>query len=167
MKASAAAASTGQPDLPNDNFDTGEITGPGKYRLNDETHAKWLHALAKQNFSGASPEVRAELLEFFGHPDAPYATKRKPKDWAKVQAELEQALHISDLNTINKILENENLAKHYRAIESSARLKTDRCHTLGLIAICCLGIVELFKRINLAFQSLSVHTIGIDFGLAR
>jgi hypothetical protein len=34
--------------------------------------------------------VRAELLEFFGHPDAPYATKRKPKDWAKVQAELEQ-----------------------------------------------------------------------------
>jgi Zinc dependent phospholipase C len=81
---------TGQPDLPNDNFDTGEITGPGKYRLNDETHAKWLHALAKQNFSGASPELRAELLEFFGHPDAPYATKRKPKDWATVQAELEQ-----------------------------------------------------------------------------
>ena len=81
---------TGQPDLPNDNFDTGEITGPGKYRLNDETHAKLLDALAKQNFSGASPEVRAELLEFFGHPDAPYATKRKPKDWAKVQAELEQ-----------------------------------------------------------------------------
>jgi hypothetical protein len=81
---------TGQPDLPNDNFDTGEITGPGKYRLNDETHEKLLDALAKHNFSSASPEVRAELLEFFGHPDAPYATKRKPRDWAKVQAELEQ-----------------------------------------------------------------------------
>ena len=80
----------GQPDLPNDNFDTGAITGPGIYRLNDETHAKLLDALAKQNFSGASLEVRAELLEFYGHPDAPYATKRKPKDWAKVQAELEQ-----------------------------------------------------------------------------
>ena len=83
-------AGTGQLVLPNDNFDTGEITGPGKYRLNDETHAEWLHALAKQNFSGASPAVRAELIEFFGHPDAPYATKRRPKDWAKVQAELEQ-----------------------------------------------------------------------------
>jgi hypothetical protein len=81
---------TGPLDLPNDNFDTGEITGPGKYRLNDETHAKWLHALAKQNFISASPEVRAELVEFFGHPDAPYATKQKPKDWATVQAELEQ-----------------------------------------------------------------------------
>jgi len=44
--------------------------------------------LAKQKFSGASPEIRAELLEFFGHPDAPYAMKRKPKDWAKVQADL-------------------------------------------------------------------------------
>ena len=80
----------GQPDLPNDNFDTGAITGPGIYRLNDETHAKLLDALAKESFSGASLEVRAELLEFYGHPNAPYTTKRKPKDWAKVQAELEQ-----------------------------------------------------------------------------
>ena len=81
---------TDQVQLPNDNFDTGEITGPGKYRLNDETHAKLLEALAKQDFRGASPEVQAELLEFFGHPDAPYATKRKPRDWVKVQDELEQ-----------------------------------------------------------------------------
>jgi len=80
----------GQPDLPNENFDTGAITGPGAYRLNDETHAQLLDALAKQNFSGASVEVRAELLEFYGDPDAPYTTKRKPKDWARVQAELEQ-----------------------------------------------------------------------------
>ena len=80
----------GRPDLPNDNFDTGEVTGPGKYRLNDETHAKLLDALAKQNFTSASPDVRAELLEFYGHPDAPYATKRKPKAWTKVQGQLEQ-----------------------------------------------------------------------------
>jgi hypothetical protein len=83
-------AGDGQPDLPNYNFDTGGETGPGKYRLNDETHATLLDALAKQHFSGASPAVRAELLEFFAHPEAPYATKRKPKEWAKVQAELEQ-----------------------------------------------------------------------------
>src|SRR5450755_987474 len=79
-----------QPVLTNDNFDTGETTGPGRYRLNDETHAKLLDALAKQNFSGASPEVRAELMEFFGHPDAPYTTKRKPKVWMKVQTQLGQ-----------------------------------------------------------------------------
>jgi zinc dependent phospholipase C len=80
----------GQPDLPNDNFDTGEIMGPGKYQLTDETQAKLLDGLAKQKFKGASPEIRAELLEYLGHPDAPYAMKRNPKNWAKVQAELEQ-----------------------------------------------------------------------------
>jgi hypothetical protein len=81
---------TGQMTLPNDNFDTGEVTGPGEYRLNDETNAKLLDALAKNNFSRASPELRAEILEFYGHPDAPYATKRNRKAWAKVQTPLEQ-----------------------------------------------------------------------------
>jgi hypothetical protein len=85
-----AQARSGQPDLPNDNFDTGETTGPGKYPLNDETHAELLDALAKQNFRNVSPEIRAELLEFYGHPDAPYATKKKPKEWAKILAELQQ-----------------------------------------------------------------------------
>jgi hypothetical protein len=85
-----AQVGTGQPDLPNDNFDTGEITGPGKYRMNDEAHAKLLDTLAKQNFTGASPEVRAEIAEFYAHGDAPYSTKRNRKAWAKVQAQLEQ-----------------------------------------------------------------------------
>ncbi|MGO9590326.1 MAG: zinc dependent phospholipase C family protein [Candidatus Acidiferrales bacterium] len=80
----------GQPDIPNDNFDTGSVTGPGKYWLNDETQAELLDALAKQKFSGASPEIRAELLQFFADPNAPYAIKRKKKEWAKVQAELAQ-----------------------------------------------------------------------------
>jgi hypothetical protein len=87
----------GEPDLPNYNFDTGEATGPGKYRLNDETQATLLDALAKQNFNGASPAIRAELLEFFAHPEAPYATKRKPKEWARVQAELEQLRKVASL----------------------------------------------------------------------
>jgi hypothetical protein len=109
---------TGQPDLPNDNFDTGQTTGPGKYRLNDEAHAELLDALAKQNFSGASPELRAELLEFYGHPDALYATKRKPKAWAKVQAQLEQLKTLappvvaSDADAFSQHGTGENLGLH-------------------------------------------------------
>jgi hypothetical protein len=76
--------------LPNKNFDTGTITAPVEYRLDDNAQAKLLDALAKENFSNASPEILRELLEFFGHPDAPYAMKQKPKDWAKVQAELNE-----------------------------------------------------------------------------
>jgi len=80
----------GQIDLPNDNFDVGESTGPGKYRLNDEAHAKLLDRLAEKSFVGATPGVKEELSRFFAEPDAPYATKRNAKDWAKVQTQLQQ-----------------------------------------------------------------------------
>jgi hypothetical protein len=80
----------GHLELINDNFDTGGITGPGQYRMNDEAHAKLLGMLAERKFVGASPEVREELLRFFSDPDAPYATKRNAKAWAKVQEQLEQ-----------------------------------------------------------------------------
>ena len=80
----------GRIDLPNDNFDVGESTGPGKYRLNDEAHARLLDKLAEKNFVGATPGVKAELSHFFAEPDAPYATKRNAKAWAKVQTQLQQ-----------------------------------------------------------------------------
>ncbi len=80
----------GQLELPNDNFDVGEVTPPGKYRMNDDTHAELLDKLAKQNFAGVSPELRAELLAFYADPNAPNATKRKPKVWSKVEVELQQ-----------------------------------------------------------------------------
>jgi hypothetical protein len=83
-------ASEGVLQLNNDNFDVGENTGPGKYRLNDEAHAQLLDRLAGKNFAGATPELKTELLHFFSEPDAPYATKRNAKAWAKVQIELQE-----------------------------------------------------------------------------
>ncbi len=79
-----------QLDLPNNNFDVGDHTSPGKYRLNDEAHAELLDKLAENKFAGATSEVRAELLHFFAEPDAPYATKRNAKAWTKVQTQLQQ-----------------------------------------------------------------------------
>jgi hypothetical protein len=80
----------GRLDLPNNNFDLGENSGPGKYRLNDEAHAELLDKLTESKFAGATPEVKAELLHFFAEPDAPYATKRNAKAWARVQTQLQQ-----------------------------------------------------------------------------
>jgi len=80
----------GQLELPNDNFDVGEATGPGIYHKNDQAHAQLLDALAKQNFAGTSPEIREELLEFFSHTTTTYFTERKPKEWANLQRELGQ-----------------------------------------------------------------------------
>lgn len=85
-----AAERTGHLDLPNDNFDVGEATGPGKYAMNDDAHAELLGKLAERKFAGISPELRDELLHFYSEPDAPYATKRDPKAWANVQSELTQ-----------------------------------------------------------------------------
>jgi hypothetical protein len=76
--------------LENDNFDVGESTGPGKYRLNDEAHAMLLDKLAETKFVSISAEAKAELLHFYADPDAPYTTKRNAKAWAKVQAQLPQ-----------------------------------------------------------------------------
>lgn len=84
------ALSEGQLELPNDNFDVGEATGPGKYALNDDAHAQLLNRLAQRKFTGLSGEMREELLQFFADPDANYATKRDAKAWATLQNELTQ-----------------------------------------------------------------------------
>jgi hypothetical protein len=85
-----AVVGNGRPDLPNGNLDTGAVTGPGEYRLNDQTHAQLLDQLAKQNFAGVSAATRDELLKFFSHPHEEYSINRKPKEWKKIDAELDQ-----------------------------------------------------------------------------
>lgn len=88
-------ATNGELVLANDNFDTGDATGPGKYRLDDETQAKLLDGLAKQNFIDASAQLRAELLDYYSQPDAPNSVRRHHKEWAKVQAEVAQLKNAS------------------------------------------------------------------------
>jgi Zinc dependent phospholipase C len=80
---------TRKPAVINNNFDLGEVSGPGKYKLSDTTHAKLLDKLADQKFAGTTREIRAELLGFFGASDAPFAMKKDKKAWAKLQGELE------------------------------------------------------------------------------
>jgi hypothetical protein len=80
----------GKPGLVNGNFDLGEVSGPGKYKLSDTTHAKLLDKLADQKFAGMTPKIRAELLDFFSASDTPFAMKKDKKVWAKVQTELEE-----------------------------------------------------------------------------
>jgi hypothetical protein len=76
--------------LLNDNFDVGTATGPGEYRRNDDAHAELLEKLAERNFADTPLDLRAELLAFYADPNAPYATKRKPKEWSKVEADLQK-----------------------------------------------------------------------------
>jgi hypothetical protein len=81
---------TGKSSIINENFDIGEVTAPGQYHLCDTTHAKLLDKLAEQQFAGLTPEIRAELLEFFRAPSTSFVTNKDKRLWAKLPSELEQ-----------------------------------------------------------------------------
>ncbi len=62
-------------------FDTGRPTRAGEYSLADKTYAHLLDDLAKHNFDQASPELRQNILSFYGDPNAQVATKKNAKAW--------------------------------------------------------------------------------------
>jgi len=76
--------------LANLNFDTGKETKPAQYTLTDDTFAKILDQLAQEKFSTVTPEIRAEIMEFYSNLDLPLDTKKHKDDWKKVLVNLEQ-----------------------------------------------------------------------------
>jgi len=70
------------------NYDVGVPTPAGVYRLDDEVQAYWLDLLARKNFRTVTPAISAELLTYYGNPNAPIATKKHPKQWSRVVSEL-------------------------------------------------------------------------------
>jgi len=74
--------------LTNTDFDTGRDTHAGEYVLSDNSYAHLLHQLAQDKFALLTPELQQNILAFYGDPNAPIATKRKPKDWERTQDEL-------------------------------------------------------------------------------
>ena len=61
-------------------FDTGNPTSPGEYRLTDETYAKLLDKLTKTKFAGCKPDLRQNILTFYQNPSAPNYTKKKREE---------------------------------------------------------------------------------------
>jgi hypothetical protein len=79
------AQQEGKLHLPNDNLDTGGITGPADYRLTDETYAKLLD---KTNGKPISEALRLDILAYYTDPDKEFATKKNPEAWQKVLDQL-------------------------------------------------------------------------------
>jgi len=81
--------SGGHVELPNMDFDTGKPTRPGEYRLSDATYAYIVHKLAKKDFAGLTPDLRADILRFYSDVNtAKLDTKRNRKDWEELQKDL-------------------------------------------------------------------------------
>ena len=80
----------GKLELANLNFDTGKPTGPAQYSLTDDTYAKVLDQLAKEKFATVTPEMRAEIMEFYTNLDLPIETKKHKDKWKKLLTELQE-----------------------------------------------------------------------------
>jgi len=74
----------------NTDFDTGRMTRAGEYELTDRSYARLLDQLAQRNFEQTTPELRENILAFYGDPEAPVATKRNAAAWEKTQNELQR-----------------------------------------------------------------------------
>ena len=73
----------------NIDLDTGYTIRPGTYRLTDQTYAKLLDQLTRENPYRHTPsELRQNVLDFYSDLNAPIETKKHPRQWKKVQQEL-------------------------------------------------------------------------------
>ena len=80
----------GRLDLQNKDFDTGESTRAGEYKLADEAYAKLVTKLAGKQFEYVTADLRQNILSFFGDLNAPVFIKRDQGDWRKTLSALDK-----------------------------------------------------------------------------
>ena len=76
--------------LSNMDLDTGKKTKAAEYPLTDDSYAKLLAKLSERKFDHMSPELRANILEFYSDLSAPFDTKKDNVRWQSVLVSLDQ-----------------------------------------------------------------------------
>jgi Zinc dependent phospholipase C len=67
--------------LPNCDLDSGQPTKAAEYSLADNAYAKWLGQLSERKFDRISPELRANILDFYSDLSAPIEMRKDEDDW--------------------------------------------------------------------------------------
>jgi hypothetical protein len=75
--------------LPNCDLDTGNRTTAAEYSLTDDVYAKLLAQLSARKFDLTTPELRANVLDFYSDVSLPIETKKNARDWRNVLGEIE------------------------------------------------------------------------------
>jgi hypothetical protein len=57
--------------------------------LTDETYARLLHLLVANPHQTIPPGLKTDIQHYYVDPNAPIYTRKNPKDWAQVQADLQ------------------------------------------------------------------------------
>jgi len=76
--------------LSNVDLDTGKKTKAAEYTLTDDSYARLLAKLSARKFDRTSPELRANILDFYSDLSAPNETKKDTVRWQGVLTSLDQ-----------------------------------------------------------------------------
>jgi hypothetical protein len=81
--------------LANENFDLGEPSVAGQYKGADEAYDHLVEKLADKKFAGVTPDLRANLLNYYKDRKAPVAennenNKKAAEEWTKLAGKVEQ-----------------------------------------------------------------------------
>jgi hypothetical protein len=86
--------------LPNCDLDSGHTTAPGEYSLTDDTYARLLAEVSARKFDLTSPELRANILQFYSDLSLPIETKKDPGRWQGVLTSLDQLKSVASVPTV-------------------------------------------------------------------
>ena len=85
---SLSQVGTNNLELQNKDFDTGKPTSAGEYALADTTYSQLLDTLANHKFETVTPELKQNILAFYGDTKGHIATKKDSAAWQKTLNEL-------------------------------------------------------------------------------
>ncbi len=85
-----AETGVGKLHLANTDCDTGHAAHAGEYILSDSAYAQLLDQLAQHHFDQVTPELRENILSFYGDPIAAGTPNRNADAWQKTQDELQR-----------------------------------------------------------------------------
>ncbi len=80
-------------------LDTGQRVVPGGYPLTDRTYAQLLARVTKVPAQPIPAGLKQDVIAYYADPAAPISTKKKPKEWADVQKQLQALI---GMKTITK-----------------------------------------------------------------
>jgi hypothetical protein len=86
--------------LRNCDFDSGKATKAAEYSLTDESYARLLARLSGRKFDLTSPELRANILDFYSDLSVPIDTKKDQDDWKSVLSALDQLKSVVPVPTV-------------------------------------------------------------------
>jgi len=86
--------------VPNRDLDDGKGTKAGEYSLTDEAYAKLLAELSERKFELTTPDLRANILNFYSDLSAPLETKKDTARWRSVLTQLDQLKSVTLVPTV-------------------------------------------------------------------